>query len=250
MLNSKYNLYFRVFSEASNLHKSFNLEGITEKLSKQVADQNNEIKDLKIKLVESENRTLKRLQQQIDALVESNDQKERDIKNLERDAEKRNKPFSVEEQEQSNTVDEQEQGNTVDEQELTPTLEEAVVRDERCEVEDIDDQWGEEQERARRFFMDSLSMLSELEDYLQKCWRNGKVCHKYKLCCDQILKKGGERLEPLKYSTHKDFIDLVKEMKSVITKSEKEKSKFDKDDCIKNIREFRQSLYQLDPCTM
>ena len=98
------------------------LEVITEKLSKQVADQNNEIKDLKIKLVESENRTLKRLQQQIDALVESNDQKERDIKDLERDAEKRNKPFSVEEQEQSNTVDEQEQGNTVDEQELTPTL--------------------------------------------------------------------------------------------------------------------------------
>ena len=117
-------------------------------------------------------------------------------------------------------------------------------------MEDIDDQWGEEQERARRFFMDSLSILSELEDYLQKCWRIGKVCHKYRLCCDQILKKGGERLKPLNYSTHKDFIDLVKEMKSVITKSEKEKSKFDKDDCIKNIRECRQSLYQLDPCTM
>ena len=64
------------------------------------------------------------------------------------------------------------------------------------------------------------------------------------------MKKGGERLKPLNYSTHKDFIDLVKEMKSVITKSEKEKSKFDKDDCIKNIREFRQRLYQLDPCTM
>ena len=101
-----------------------------------------------------------------------------------------------------------------------------VVRDERCEVEDIDDQWGEEQERARRFFMEQWKSL-----------------------CDQILKKGGERLEPLNYSTHKDFIDLVKEMKSVITKSEKEKSKFDKDDCIKNIREleFRQRLYQFRP---
>ena len=47
------------------------LERITAKLSEQVADQNNEIKDLKIKLVESESRTLKKLQQQIDALVKS-----------------------------------------------------------------------------------------------------------------------------------------------------------------------------------
>ena len=47
------------------------LERITVKLSEQVADQNNEIKDLKIKLVESESRTLKKLQQQIDALVKS-----------------------------------------------------------------------------------------------------------------------------------------------------------------------------------
>ena len=92
---------------------------------------------------------------------------------------------------------------TVNEQELTPTLDEAVFRDERFEVEDTDDQWGEEQERARRFFMDSLSILSELEDYTNQCWRSGKIRHKYRLCCDQILKKGGERLEPLKYSTHK-----------------------------------------------
>ena len=58
------------------------LERITVKLSEQVADQNNEIKDLKIKLVESESRTLKKLQQQIDALVKSNDQREKAIKNL------------------------------------------------------------------------------------------------------------------------------------------------------------------------
>ena len=139
-------------------------------LSKQVEDQNNEVKDLKIKLVGSENRTLKRLQQQIDALVESNDQKEKAIKQT--------------------SVEEQEQGNTVDEHELTSTL----VRDERCE--------------------------------------------------------GGERLDPLNYSTHRECIDLVKEMKSVITKSENEKRKFDKDDFIKNIGEFRERLDQLDPCTM
>ena len=221
-------------------NKINSLEVITEKLSKQVSDQNNEIKDLKIKLVESENRTLKILQQQIDALVESNDQKEKAIKNLERDG--------------------QEQGNTVDEQEQTYTLEEAVVREERCEVEDSEDQWGEtldgtpwgeEQERGTRFVADSLSILTDLENHLiYECRKNGKIRHKYRLSCDQILKKGGERLDPLNYSTHKDFIDLVKEIKLVITKSEKEKRKFDKDDCIKIIEEFRERLDQLDPITM
>ena len=117
-------------------------------------------------------------------------------------------------------------------------------------MEDIDDKWGEEQERASRFVMDSLTILSELEDYVKHFWRNGKVRHKLRICCDQILKKGGERPDPLNYSTHRECIDLVKEMKSVITKSEKEKRKFDKDDFIKNIGEFRERLDQLDPCTM
>mgnify|MGYP003327632679 CR=1 FL=1 len=62
--------------------------------------------------MESESRTLNKLQQQVDALTKSNEQKEKAIKNLEKDAEKRNK------QEKESTVGEQEQTSV--------TLEEAV----------------------------------------------------------------------------------------------------------------------------
>ena len=55
------------------------LEEITKKLSKQVTDQNHKIKDLRINLLESESRTIKRLQKQIDDLVESNNQKEKPL---------------------------------------------------------------------------------------------------------------------------------------------------------------------------
>ena len=67
-----------------------------------------------------------------------------------------------------------------------------------------------------RFITESQTILSELEDDLQKCRKNGKIKHKYRLCCDQIMKKGVEILDPVSHSTHKDCIDIVKEMKSVI----------------------------------
>ena len=54
----------------------------TSKLSKQVADQNDELKDLKKKLLEIERRDLKRLQEQVDALLQTNNEKEKVIKIL------------------------------------------------------------------------------------------------------------------------------------------------------------------------
>ena len=89
------------------------LEEISKKLSKKVAEQDHEIKDLKIKLVESESRTLKRFQQQVEDLLESNNQKEKALRNLENDSEQ---SF------------------------IYATLEEAVVTEEWIEVEEIDDQ--------------------------------------------------------------------------------------------------------------
>ena len=137
--------------------------------------------------------------------------------------------------------------NESEQSSIHATLEEAVVTNERFDVEKIDNQWGEEQDRAMRFIYDSTTTLSELEDDLKKCRKNGKIKHKYRLCCHQIMKKGVEILDPVSHSTHKDCIDIVKDMKSVITRVEKEKIKFDKDDCIKNIDEYSKRLYKLIP---
>ena len=59
------------------------LENTTNKLLKQVADQDIIIKDLKKKLLERECKEVKTLQKQIDELVQKNDEKERAIKKLE-----------------------------------------------------------------------------------------------------------------------------------------------------------------------
>ena len=61
------------------------LEKVTDKLSKQVADQEAEIKALKLELCEIANVELKSLRKQIDDLTKSNDEKERAIKKLEED---------------------------------------------------------------------------------------------------------------------------------------------------------------------
>ena len=63
------------------------LEKTTAKLVKQVSDQNFIIKDLQSKLTENECRELKRLQKQIDDLVETNMKKVEAIKKLEIDFE-------------------------------------------------------------------------------------------------------------------------------------------------------------------
>ena len=58
------------------------LRETTSNLSKQVADQNDELKDLRKRLLEIEKRDLKRLQEQVDALLKTNIEKEKVIKVL------------------------------------------------------------------------------------------------------------------------------------------------------------------------
>ena len=68
-----------------NNKKIESLEKLTDKLSKQAADQEAEIKALKLELCEIANVELKSLRKQIDSLIKSNDEKERAIKKLEED---------------------------------------------------------------------------------------------------------------------------------------------------------------------
>ena len=63
-------------------HKIESIEKINAKLSKQIDDQNEEIKKLKSKLLEFESRELKNLQMQINDLVKNNNEKEIVIKKL------------------------------------------------------------------------------------------------------------------------------------------------------------------------
>ena len=68
-----------------NNEKIESLEKVTDRLSKQVAEQDAEIKALKLELYEIENVHLKSLRKQIDDLIKSNDEKEKAIKKLEED---------------------------------------------------------------------------------------------------------------------------------------------------------------------
>ena len=78
----------RVSSEIEESNKKIeSLEKVTEKLSKQVADQDAVIKALKLELCEIANVELKGLRKQIGDLIESNDKKEKAIKKLEVDFE-------------------------------------------------------------------------------------------------------------------------------------------------------------------
>ena len=68
-----------------NNQKIESLEEVTKKLSKQVADQDAEIKALKLELCQIANVELKGLRKQIDDLIKGNDEKEKAIKKLEVD---------------------------------------------------------------------------------------------------------------------------------------------------------------------
>ena len=148
------------------------LEEITVKLSKQVAVQNNEIKELKIKLIESESRTITRLQQQIDALVESNDKKEEAIKNLQ---------LGVEESYEKESAQ-----SIMDEQEQTYVTEETVVGDDRCEAEEI-------KNYTINYAQKVLVHIEETEAEINKIRKNAKdfktsVESKFKLLDDKLEK--------------------------------------------------------------
>ena len=90
------------------------LEKTTAKLVKQVSDQNFIIKDLQSKLTENECRELKRLQKQIDDLVETNMKKEEAIKKLEIDFETL-KEMNYENESEENEEDIEEEATELDE---------------------------------------------------------------------------------------------------------------------------------------
>ena len=128
----------------------------TSKLSKQVADQNDELKGLKKKLLEIERRDLKRLQEQVDALLQTNNEKEKVIKIL-KDLKDNLKTQNVSEDEDvlnNKNIVIQGQVHVVSEKaimteeellmevevkndEVHVSVEEAEVNEERCEAEEI-----------------------------------------------------------------------------------------------------------------
>ena len=85
-------------------------------MTKQVADQNDEIKVLKRELLETESRELDKLQKQVNSLVKSINEKEKAIMSVD---------------------DEHLMELEVTEDEVHVSLEEAVVTEERCEAEEI-----------------------------------------------------------------------------------------------------------------
>ena len=89
-----------------NNKKIESLEEVTKKLSKQVADQDNEIKALKLELCQITNVELKGLKKEIDDLIESNNEKERAIKKLEVDFNEFVNDCGREEQDESNEDEE------------------------------------------------------------------------------------------------------------------------------------------------
>ena len=76
----------RVSKEVEESNKKIeSLEKVTDKLSKQVADQDVEIKALRLELNKIANIELESLKKQVDDLIKSNDEKEKAIKKLEED---------------------------------------------------------------------------------------------------------------------------------------------------------------------
>ena len=107
----------RISKETEEQNKKIeSLEEITKKLTKQVADQNDEIEVLRRELLETESRELDKLQKQIDSLIKSNNEKEKAIMSVDDEH-----PMELE----------------VTEDEVHVSLEEAVVTEERCEAEEI-----------------------------------------------------------------------------------------------------------------
>ena len=111
----------RLSKEAEEQNKKIeSLEEVTKKLSKQIADQNEEIKTLKRDLLDTKSRELKNLQDQINRLVKSNDEKEKAIRTVE--------------EELLMEVEENDDGGT---EQIHVGVEEAVGHEEICEAEII-----------------------------------------------------------------------------------------------------------------
>ena len=151
------------------------LEEITKKLSKQVTDQNHEIKDLRIKLLEGDSRTIKRLQKQIDDLVESNNQKEKAIRNLENDVEQTSTSATLEEADLEKESEEEDleleedvdMEDDVDKKEKQVTKEEFIVSQERCKAETV-------KKATIKYVHKCLKQVEKLEAEIGKIKKNAE----------------------------------------------------------------------------
>ena len=145
------------------------LEKTTEKLLKQVADQDVIIKDLQRKLVENESRELQRLQKQIDDIIETNIKKEEAIKKLETDFEKLK---------EINCENEMEENEDIEETELNEAPEASNIRsNEYVEEKDEEDFYG----NSTIFRMKFLEKLRNLKAESNKLRKNSTQQTKSKI---------------------------------------------------------------------
>ena len=205
----------------------------TSKLSKQVADQNDELKGLKKKLLEIERRDLKRLQEQVDALLQTNNEKEKVIKIL-KDLKDNLKNQNVSEDEyvlNNKNIVIQGQVRVVSEKaimteeellmevevkndEVHVSVEEAEVNEERCEAEEIKKATIEHAQKC-------LTYVEKLEVEMSKIKKNTPdlgtslmtMCKQYceKLdeievneeLCEEVLEKVYNLRQYLRYADRK-----------------------------------------------
>ena len=151
--------------------------------------------------------SLDRIQKQINQLILANKKKTEAIKQLDKDLDGMNQFFKSHIDTIYEDIENLESNKNQEEFELD---EKVVVEDDRST---------------------SLKILDDMEEDIKKCRKNGKdVKEKFNLHCDQIIRDVKQQ----------DCNDLANEMKSVLSKVEKDQRKLDKDDCLKTINEFRE----------
>ena len=206
--------------EISKQNKNIeSLRETTSELSKQVANQNEEIKDLKRRLLEIENRDLLRLQKQVDSLVQTNSEKEKILKDLKDNLKHQN--VSVEQEQKEELLMEVE----VNDDEIHENAEEAKVDEERCEAEAI--------KRATiEHVQECLTHVEELEVEIRKIKKNtpdlGTIlmtkCKQYcerldgievnEELCEEVLERVYNLREYLRYADRKP--EKQRNLKSIV----------------------------------
>ena len=145
-----------------NNKKIESLEEVTKKLSKQVADQDDVIKALKLELCQIGNVELKGLKKQIDDLIKSNSEKERAIEKLEVDLNEFVNDCGREKQDESNENEEyvelqEKEPNTEKKKEIEhPVYVQNALEFAKNAYDDI--QWGKE---AKQIVKDLYKNLSD-----------------------------------------------------------------------------------------
>ena len=216
----------------------------TSKLSKQVADQNDELKGLKKKLLEIERRDLKRLQEQVDALLQTNNEKEKVI-NILKDLKDnlKNQNVSGDEDVLNNkNIVIQGQVHVVSEKaimteeellmevevkndEVHVSVEEAEVNEERCEAEEI-------KKATIEYAQKCLTHVEKLEVKIKKIKKNApdlgtslmteckQFCERLdgievnEELCEDVLEKVDNLREYLRYADRKP--EKIRNLNSIV----------------------------------